>query len=269
MGEIARVLIVFVLLWASARLGMFLRPRLPESHRTREVTELTQIGAGLLVTFAAIVLGLLTASVKQGYDRAAHDRQDYALRLAALDQCLHDYGPQTAAIRSDIAGYTAAVIASTWPSEPPPTGVRYPDVAGMPRIGAAPVLGRLMNTIGVDMTRLAAADPTQARVAALCMDRYRDVIHARFDVIEDAQATLLEPFYNVLVFWLMIIFACFGLMAPRTGLSNTVIALCAISLSSVMFVISDLSHPYGGVFGVSSAAMRGALDMMLASWAGG
>src|SRR6478672_10137063 len=71
MREIASGLVVFVLLCASAGLGILIRPRLPEHHRTRETVELTQITIGLLVTFAAVVLGLLTASVKHGYDSAA------------------------------------------------------------------------------------------------------------------------------------------------------------------------------------------------------
>ena len=160
-------------------------------------------------------------------------------------------------------GYTAAVIASTWPSEPPPAGVHYPDVAGMPRVGAAPALNRLMNEVGVAMSRLPPGDAAQPRIAALCMDRYRDVMHARLDVIEDARTPLLEPFYQILVVWLMIIFACFGLVAPRTGLSVTIIVLCAVSLSSVLFVINDLSRPYGGLFGIPSTAMRTALAAML------
>ena len=43
-------------------------------HRARETLELMQITIGLLVTFAAVVLGLVTASVKQAYDNAALDR---------------------------------------------------------------------------------------------------------------------------------------------------------------------------------------------------
>ena len=42
-----------------------------------------------------------------------------------------------------------------------------------------------------------------------------------------------------------------------------VMVLCAISLSSVMFVILDLSQPYQGYFAISSTTMRTALDNML------
>jgi len=62
----------------------------------------------------------------------------------------------------------------------------------------------------------------------------------------------------------MIIFACHGLIAPRTKLTFTLMLLSAISLSSVMFVIADLSQPYGGFFSIPSASMRSALQEMLA-----
>jgi uncharacterized membrane protein YagU involved in acid resistance len=40
---------------------------------------------GMLVTFAALVLGLITASVKAGCDDAVHYRQEYALQLTELE----------------------------------------------------------------------------------------------------------------------------------------------------------------------------------------
>jgi hypothetical protein len=92
----------------SAWLGRFIRPRLPETYRTRETIETMQLVIGVLVTFAALVLGLLTASVKTSYNHAACDRHAYALQLTLLDNCLRDYGPDTASARADLARYTAA-----------------------------------------------------------------------------------------------------------------------------------------------------------------
>jgi hypothetical protein len=261
--ELASVVAIFLLLCGSAALGMYVRPHLPERHRTRETTEFMQITIGLLVTFAALVLGLLTASVKQRYSDAAQDRQDYALNLTLLDQCLRDYGPETAQARANIRSYTAAVIASTWPSEKAPQSVQYPNTAAMPRIGASPVLGGMMNQIGLEISRLTPSDAVHSRLLDLCLDRYRDVVHARLAVIEEARVELFEPFYGVLAFWLMIIFGCFGLVAPRISLSVITIVLCAISLSSVTFVILDLSRPYEGYFAISSGTMRTALNAML------
>ena len=63
------------------------------------------------------------------------------------------------------------------------------------------------------------------RLAALCFDRFKDVWHARLGVIEAASSDLFEPFYQVVVIWLMIIFALFGLVAPFNLLSIITIVL--------------------------------------------
>ena len=82
-------------------------------------------------------------------------------------------------------------------------------------------------------------------------------------MIEGVHASISAPFYWVLVFWLTILFGSFGLRAPPNTLSIIVIALCAISVTSAIFVILDMDLPYGGLFGIPSTSMRNALaDMM-------
>jgi hypothetical protein len=261
--ELLSALVAFVVMVGSASLGIYVRPRLPERHRSRETTELMQVTINLLVTFAALVLGLLTASVKQSFDRTAHDRQAYTLELSILDNCLNDYGSETAVIRDQLHSYVAAVIASTWPDEPKPTGVTMPDTKNMPRVGASPVLGAMVNRIGNEINQLTPSTPFQQRTLAACIERYRQVLAGRLGVIEDARHDLFEPFYGILVFWLMIMFACFGLVSPVNSLTGITILLCATSLSSVIYVIIDLSRPYDGLFSISSNGMREALAVML------
>jgi hypothetical protein len=263
LSEIGSVVWVFALLCTSAALGMYVRPLMPSIGRGRETEELMQLTVGVLATFAALVLSLLTATIKQQYATAAHDRDAYALQLTQLHRCLREYGPDTAAARSGLASYVAAVIASTWPSEPPPTGVSYPSVVGMPRTGASPELAGAMTKIGGEITRLTPATPAQERLLSLCLSEYRDVLQARLSVVEDAQSQIFRPFFRVLEFWLMIMFGCFGLLTPRHPLPVMTIGLCALSLSTVVFVILDLSQPYGGYFSIPSTAMRTALAGML------
>ena len=268
MTDLLSSLLVFALLCSSAGLGMFISPRLPSPHRAHEAVQMMTLAIGMLVTFAALVLGLITASVKAGYDDAVHNRQGYALQLTELDQCLRNYGPGADAARADLRSYTAAIIASVWPSEPPPVGVPYPDTSGMHQLviaGAVPAFAGLMNHAGLEISRFSPADAFQARVAESCRQDYRDVARARLRVLEteNEEAGLSTPFYRILVFWLMVIFASFGLIAPRHSLSVISIGLCAVSLSIAIFVIVDLSHPYDGLFAVSSDTMRAALASML------
>jgi len=199
MPELWSSLVVFLLLCGAASLGFFIKPFLPERHRTRESIELVHLATGMLVTFAALVLGLVTASVKSSYDNAASNRRQYAAQLTQLDQCMRNYGPGSELVRSQLQSYVAAVIASTWPSEPPPKGVSHPDVSGMARIGADPVLADLMNRIGLEIHQLKPSNPLQEKLAADCLDQYKTTLKMQWAVIEDAHGSISEPFYQILV----------------------------------------------------------------------
>jgi len=263
MSQIGPPLLVFCLLLAATGAGLFAKSKLHERHRTGESVELIQLAITLQVTFTAIVLGLLTSSVKTGFEAAYQARGMYAGQLAQLDRCLRDYGPETAPIRANLRSYVAAVIASTWPNEKRPQTVGYPDTSHMALTGEDPTLANLMNDIGLGVRGLEGADGFHRAIASACVGDYADVLKSRWAVIEGLHGSISTPFYWVLVFWLVILFGCFGLRAPASRLTLIVIVMCAISVSSAIFVIHTLDVPYGGFFGVPSESMRNALrDMM-------
>jgi hypothetical protein len=263
MQDPLNALTIFVILCASAALGFYIHPRLPEHHRSTESMALVQLVIMLLVNFTAIVLGLLTTSVKSGFDEAYQARGADAAQIVQLDRCLRDYGPETSTMRAQLRDYVAAVIASTWPDEPRPAGVAYPNPSDMPRVGEAPVLSDELNGLGLEIRSLQPASAIQKALAAVCEAQFGDMLKARWKVIEGARASISPPFYWVLVFWLSILFGTFGLTARPNKMIMTVIGLCALSVTVAVFVILDLDEPYGGVFGIPSDAMRNALrDLM-------
>jgi len=263
MSHIWPPLLVFCLMLAATGVGFYANSKLADRHRTTESIELIHLAITLQVTFTAIVLGLLTSSVKLGFESAYQARGLYAGQLAQLDRCLRDYGPDTAAIRSELRVYTAAVIASTWPSEPRPQGVAYPDTSRMARTGENATLANIVNDVGLSVRALAPTDGLHRAIASACVADFTDVQRSRWAVIEGVHGAIATPFYWVLVFWLSIMFGCFGLRAPPTRLNIIVIIMCAISVSTAIFVIHDLDFPYGGLFGVPSDSMRNALSDMM------
>ncbi len=78
MSEIASASLVFVLMLAAAGIGVAVRPLLPEEHKAHETVQLVTLVIGMLVTFASLVLGLLTASAKGSFDTVTSDVRDYA-----------------------------------------------------------------------------------------------------------------------------------------------------------------------------------------------
>jgi predicted lysophospholipase L1 biosynthesis ABC-type transport system permease subunit len=59
--------------------------------------------------------------------------------------------------------------------------------------------------------------------------------------------------------WLAVIFLVFALTSPRHAVMQVVIALSALSLVSVMYVILELDTPFSGTMMVSSTPLRDAL----------
>ncbi|HME21301.1 MAG TPA: hypothetical protein VKI44_08095 [Acetobacteraceae bacterium] len=68
MTEIESAGLVLMLLCTGAGGGLLLRPYLPVAHRSQETTAVIQFSVGMMVTLAAVVLGLLITSVKGGFD---------------------------------------------------------------------------------------------------------------------------------------------------------------------------------------------------------
>ena len=118
--------IVLLVLVASSALGLIVQPYLSEHHRSRETMELIRLVVAMLVTFTALVLGMLTTSVKSSFDKADSGMKGFAAELIQLDESLRQYGGEAASAREQLRNYTAAVIASIWFEEVTPRAITIP-----------------------------------------------------------------------------------------------------------------------------------------------
>ena len=254
---------LFLILCAGAVLGSYVRSRLPDRHRSQETMALVQVTISLLVTFTSIVLALLTSAVTSGFDQAYHNDGTFAGQLVEVDQCFRDYGPETNYMRQELRGYVAAVIASTWPNEPPPEDISHPDVSKDSITGEGVSLTVLLNNIRTELRQLLPKDIMQQHILMDCGAEFASFLKSRWDVIEESNNSISPPFYGVLTIWLVILFASFGLTAQRNPITIIVVVLTAFSISVAVGVIADLDRPYGGIFGIPSSATRHALADML------
>jgi hypothetical protein len=256
--------LVFVLCGAAA-LGSLINAQLPQQHRSPETMGLVQVTISLLVTFTSIVLGLITGAVATEFQQASRNDGVFAARLVEVDQCLRDYGPETSHMRQQFRGYVAAVLASTWPKEPPPEGVSHPDMSKVPIRGEVVSLTVLLNNIRTELRGLSPEDAVHERVLTDCDAEFFSFLQSRWTIIEDTGNSISPPFYGVLTIWLVILFASFGLIARINPVSGIIIALSALSIAVAVGVIADLDQPYGGPFSIPSTATRNALADMLRS----
>ena len=74
----------------------------------------------------------------------------------------------------------------------------------------------------------------------------------RLLVFTQADDAIPLPFFIVLVFWLVAIFASFSLFAEPSPIVIASTLVFALSVSSALFLIVDLSHPFQGLMQISN-----------------
>jgi hypothetical protein len=251
------VLAVLGVLLSASAVGMVLQGVLGERHRSRETADHIRLIISILVTFTAVLLGLLLSDVKASFDTFDSRLRGYVGDVTQLDTRLREYGEDAAPIRAKLRTYLAASIADTWPGESRPPGV-YPTFQDTVSIEREP-LGSLLLDVDVAIRRLDPSDHYHRRIADLLEARMTEILARRQLLIETLHDTITWPLLFGMTTWLVIVFAVFGLISPRNAVVYTTIVLCALAFGSAIFFILEFDTPLSGLITVSSEPARDAL----------
>jgi hypothetical protein len=63
----------------------------------------------------------------------------------------------------------------------------------------------------------------------------------------------------MLVFWLALIFASFGLFAPTNSTVIAILFACALSVAGAIFLILEFDRPFQGILQISSTPLHDVL----------
>jgi hypothetical protein len=107
--------IVFACTFAGVLLGMLLRTTLPEHYLNNESRDTVKLGAGLIATMTALVLGLVTASAKSSFDTVNTAVKNTSVEILTFDRLLARYGPETREIRGTLQDVITKRVDLTWP----------------------------------------------------------------------------------------------------------------------------------------------------------
>ena len=261
--EFVYTLGLIVTMLGSAAAGLWVRHRIDDRHLSRESVDSIRLLMGMLLTFAALVLGLLTSNAKQRFDGLNDNLSAFAADLIELNHKLVVYGPDADAVRHLLRQYTAAAIADTWTNEPVPSG-DYPRFSKLPATNGieGEQLGAILDQIGLMIDRLAPTDEFHRQVAVSLRARTEAAIAQRWHLIFQAHSTIAWPFLLILTTWLCIIFAIFGMTSPPNRVVYVVVVLSALSIASPLYLIIDYSDSLTGTIALSDASLRSALAHM-------
>ncbi|HEY7687893.1 MAG TPA: hypothetical protein VH835_04350 [Dongiaceae bacterium] len=243
--------VVFVCVFGGALLGMYLRPRLPQTNLSEETKDTVKLGMGLVATMAALVLGLLVATAKGSYDDQKSGFDQISANLILLDSMLAQYGPETQQARLRLRDIVAIGISRIWPE----------DAEGSPSL--VPTTTAEGESLSNIILGLAPADDRQRHLLPTIMQISMEVGRARWLLAaQDQGAPIPKTFLVIVIFWLTVLFASFGLLAPRNLTAIGTLCLSALSVSGAIFLILELAQPFQGLVQISSTPLRTALSLI-------
>ena len=246
---IATAWIIFVCVAGGALFGMLLRRILPENHLGAESKEVVRLGMGLLATMAALVLGLLIASAKRQYDAQRDGLDQIASKFILVDAALAQFGPDAASARDLLRHTMVSALDRIWPR----------DSSQTPSLTASDTTAGGMAVYGL-VQKLSPQNDTQRRLQSQSLQLLQDLGQTRWLLAAQQESrTVPLPFLVILVFWLAVLFASFGLFSPFNATVVGVLFVCALSVSGAVFLVLELGRPFEGTLQLSSDPMRHAL----------
>lgn len=231
-------------------IGLSIGAALPKDHVTSDSKDTLKITSGMIATLVALVLGLLVASAKSSFDTVNAESVASGSKLIFLDHLLARYGPETKPAREALKQSVAAGIDRMWPEEK----------TGMSGTQALEKSGAGVEGVLEELDELTPATDAQRQIITQARQACSDLQLSRWLAIEQQQTTLPTTFLVVLLCWLSMLFISIGLFAPRNITVFMSMLFCAISFSTAIFLIVELSRPLDGIMKISSAPMRKVLE---------
>src|SRR5262249_36291757 len=204
------------------------------------------LGMGLVGTMAALVLGLLIASAKGSFDAQGKELTELASEVILADRLLAHYGSESGPARDLLRGAVGHMIETTWSENSADPGAGGAQLARQEALFDA-------------IQKLSPKDEAQRSIQAQALRVVIDMGRTRWLMYEQQTTSFSTTLLIVVVFWLSLIQASFGLYAPTNATVVASLAVSALAVSAAIFVILEMYAPYSGVIQVSSAPLRAAL----------
>jgi hypothetical protein len=231
---------------------MILRAMLPETHLSAETRDLVKLGMGLIGTMTALVLGLLIASAKSSFDSQRNGLAQLSGNVIFLDRALAHYGTEAKDTREMLRASVADMLQRTWPGENGQPGKTE---------GKSGTEGRYEG-LYEKIQELVPKTDSQRAFQAQAMKTAMDIGQTRWLLFAQKGSSIPTPFLVVMVSWIALLLASFSLFAPGNATVFVTLLVCAVAISSAVFLILELDQPFGGFIQISSAPLRNALAQL-------
>jgi len=238
--------IAFLFMFGGGAAGALLRKTLPQHHLAEDTKDLIRLGTGLIGTMAALVLGLLIGSANGAFSTQSSRVQRMTSDVILLDNLLAQYGPEARETRDLLRETVRPMVERIWRSPTSQTTRPFHATAS-----------------GTDaFTRVQALSPQtplQQSLKGRAVEASVDLAQARLLLHTDDGSPIPFPFLVVLIFWLSIIFASFGMFSRFNPVAVGAVVIFAISAAGAIFLILELGQPFSGMMQIPSGPLLNAI----------
>jgi hypothetical protein len=237
-------LVTFLAIAIGGALGMLVRIRLPDAHLIAESKEVVRLGAGLMGTVAALVLGLMIASAKNSYDTQIANVRQLTANLILLDELLEQYGPEARDARVMIRRAAAITVQRVWQES---TAADSPAT-----FSPSAAAGQFFLTV----EGLSPKTDVQRSIKPRLLEIGTELARTRLLLFVHFDNPIPPPLLIIVILWLAVIFASFTLFVDANAVVAIASLIYALAVSSALFLIVDMSQPFTGLMKISNEPLK-------------
>jgi hypothetical protein len=240
--------VVFAVTLAGSLAGWVLRQRLPTHHLADETKNLVSVSMAVVATLSALVL--LISNANNSFSALGGELTTLSAQILRLDQMLRRYGPDTDPARATLRLYAESKTADL-----------FPDGSADVRLGN-PSTYELLQQLEESLLVLKPTNPRDQWWLGQAMTLAAKIGDTRWLVAQQVGQGTPKAFLALLVFWLTLLFASFGLFAPHNLISGVTLTLCALAVAGAIGMILELEKGFGGLIHISPQPMRQAVEVL-------
>jgi hypothetical protein len=243
-------LVVFAVILAGAFAGWTARQCLPAHHVTDETKNLVSMSMAVVATISALVLGLLISNANNLFIACGGEVTALSAEILRLDRILRRYGSQTEPARETLRRYAERKTADLFPEH-------LADVD----LGNSSTY-ELLQQLEDSLLALNPADPRDRWWLGQAMTLAAKIGDTGWLLAQQVGQGTPKAFVALLVFWLTLLFASFGLFAPRNFTSVMILTLCALAVGGAIAMLLELEKGFGGLIHNSPQPMLQAVKAL-------
>ncbi|MBR0777252.1 hypothetical protein JQ543_28260 [Bradyrhizobium diazoefficiens] len=243
-------LIVFAIIVAGAFAGAEVQRRLPKHELKEDTRSLVNVSTAVVATVSALVLGLLISNANTSFTRLGGEVTTLSAEILRLDHLLSRYGPSAEPARQLLLNFAERKEADLFPEHHGLVHLRNPSTYEQ--------LQRLEDTL-LTLKPANSRDQWWLSQALILASKIGD---ATWLLAQQVGEGTPKAFVALLVFWLALLFASFGLFAPPNLISAATLTLCALAVAGAVAMFLELEQGFGAIIHISQLPMHQAIETL-------